>query len=123
DHGKLTETIMETSTRTSSPGRGESAGSKATQFRPGHPGRRKIDDEYIEPEQDGAPDYLQTLRHVNLNPKAFDKTEPQRTARAIKLKDPAKFVALLAAEERAHKATLGTVGCGPGTQGAAVRDI
>lgn len=70
---------------------------------------------YIEPEQDGAPAELMVLRHVYLNRKVHDRTEPQKTARRILNDDPAKFMRLKSEMEAAHKGkgVAGGVGGGP----------
>ncbi len=57
----------------------------------------------VKPEDDGAAPELMAMRHVNLNPKRYDITEPQLAARKFKEKDPKAFWQLLAELEKRHK--------------------
>ncbi len=61
-------------------------------------GRPKIG--LVEPPNDGAPEELQVMRHVYLNPKRLDQTQPQKLARDIRDKSPDRFLALKAQMER-----------------------
>jgi hypothetical protein len=81
-------------------------------FQKGEDGRRHRHSKaksFIAPEDDGAPQQLQDMRHVYLNPGQFDKTQGQVTARQLLKKDPRGFMVQLAALEKDHRLSLKAV--------------
>jgi hypothetical protein len=58
---------------------------------------------YCAPSEDGAPQVLQDMRHVYMNPKRHDRTEGQRFQREFREKQPAAFNSQLTEMEDRHK--------------------
>ena len=58
---------------------------------------------YVLPEEDGAPQTLKDMRHVNLNPKKYDQTGGQRTCRRLQEKKVLEFLKLLDELEEKHR--------------------
>src|SRR5262245_11933642 len=82
--------------------RGRSPGSKATQFQPGHPGRRKP------PQSERVAagfDRLAAMRHVLSNPASTDATEGEKACRVWLRKSPGQFMEALDRLEGGPKAT------------------
>jgi hypothetical protein len=58
---------------------------------------------YAQPAEDGAPQVLQDMRHVYMNPKRHDRTEGQRFQREFREKQPAAFNSQLTEMEEKHR--------------------
>ncbi len=87
---------METSENS---GRGQSEGSKSTQFRPGHPGRKRGGKKSRPPSQ-----LLRDMRAVYSQDESKDRTPGQKLCRNILKDDPNRFFAQLAKLESSHEA-------------------
>lgn len=87
---------METS---ENPGRGKTEGSKTTQFKPGHPGRKHGGRKPRPPSQ-----LLRDMRFVYGQDESKDRTPGQKHCRQILKEDANRFFAQLAKLESSHEA-------------------
>src|SRR5262245_58577838 len=94
------ETIMGTPLETAGSGRGQAEGSKATQFQPGHPGRKR--GAGLRPRQPLR--LLRDMRRVYEQDESKDCTPGQKALRKLFQDNPKEFIGQLAGLEKAHRA-------------------
>jgi hypothetical protein len=98
------ETFMETAVENGAPiptRRGKSEGSRKTQFRPGHPGRKgggRVKEE-------GPSRLLRDYRRVYEQDESKDRTPGQKALRQLLKESPRDFLSQLSSLEKAHRSS------------------
>ena len=80
---------------------------------------RKAVTSEMELPNDGAPQHLQDMRHVYLNPEKYDRTQGQKTTRQYFLRNPSNFMAQMFQMEREFAEASGSAAA----DGTPARDI